>query len=644
MELMHENIAVFGHAQAGAEALLRSVLNYGGASGTVVILDLTGRGAIVLGQVYKNTLQRHPVVWYDIADRRRPTSLFHLHRSTHLRKILTDLLKYMRKISGFHVTDKTILWAAEAAFSLSGDGTVGLFSLLRSLSSPEVRQWIFSEKGDPGDLVKLLKMLKWALGFPGVYAISEGNNRVDMYDFIGSKVIVWIEAYSEHFERCEHQIVARLIEAGIQEAVLRFSGNHDKKEGPLLTLIHLFPLIEDPESILKWTRKARIAMRIVSVHSLYAERPLSRSQIAWAKTASTLWVVCPGHPLKASIHKRWLDRDEISLVNNLKSDQVWIKSKMEERGRIINAGVPGILMPLPYKLRLRSSKRRKISPVRQMATAIASYVRGIEGHYGLYEKLCDPETLRMGWFKVRSAGNNSHGLDGVTIGIFKQNLEHELRILSRQLKNRTYTAKHLIRVYVSKPEGGKRPLGVACVRDRVVQAACLLLLQPIYEQIFSRFSFAFRPGRNAHQALELVGSMIAEGAQWAVIADIKKCFDRIDHGILLSQLSRQIADRDLLRLIRHWLTVDVLDFWDLLPVAMGVPQGESLSPLLANIYLDPLDKHFDTAKLRFVRYADDIIILTSARESAERALVTMEAFLLDPLRLELKPAKTNFVT
>jgi len=646
MEPRHESIAVFGPAYNGAGALLRRILEDRGGPDTALILDLTGRGTIALGQVYKNSLPGHPVVWYDIADRRRPSALFHLHRSIYLKEILTSLLRYIRKISGFRVTDKTISWAAEAAFSLSGDGTVGLFTLLRSLSSPDVRQWLFSEKGDPADLLRLLKMLRWALGFPGVYAVSEGNNRVDIYKFMGSKVTVWIEALSEHFEKNEHMIVARLIEAGIEDAVLRFSEDHEKKDkngGPSLIITYLFPLLDEPERIQRWTRKAKIAIRTISVHKIYADRPLSRSQIAWAKTASTIWVTSPGRPLKNQIHKRWLNRDEISLINSLKPDQVWIRSKNEDRGTIVKTGCSGTLMPLPYKLRFRSSKRRKVTPVRQMATVIASHVKGMGGHHGLYEKLCDPETLRMGWFKVQSAGSDSHGLDGVTVGAFKQNLEHELKILSRQLKNRTYRAKHLLRIYVSKPEGGKRPLGIACVRDRVVQAACLLLLQPVYEQVFSRFSFAFRPGRNAHQALELVRHMIAKGAQWAVIADIKKCFDRIDHGILLSQLSRQIADRDLLLLIRHWLTVDVLDFWDLLPVTIGVPQGESLSPLLANVYLDPLDRHLEKSGLRFVRYADDIIILTSSRESAARALETMEAFLLDHLRLELKPAKTNFV-
>jgi CRISPR-associated protein Cas1 len=170
-----------------------------------------------------------------------------------------------------------------------------------------------------------------------------------------------------------------------------------------------------------------------------------------------------------------------------------------------------------------------------------------------------------------------------------------------------------------------------------------LLLEPIFEPVFSRYSFAFRPRKSAHQALAIARSIINTGKSWAVIADIKKCFDNIDHEVLLQLISRHVGDRDILNLIRHWLTVDVLDFHELLPTEIGIPQGESLSPLLANIYLDPLDKYLESLGYKFVRYADDIIILTGEKEGAQKALRLMENFLLEPLHLELKPAKTNYV-
>jgi group II intron reverse transcriptase/maturase/CRISPR-associated endonuclease Cas1 len=197
-------------------------------------------------------------------------------------------------------------------------------------------------------------------------------------------------------------------------------------------------------------------------------------------------------------------------------------------------------------------------------------------------------------------------------------------------------------VQIPKPDGGKRDIGIAAIRDRVVQNACLFLLEPIFDPTFSRFSFAFRPRRSAHHALALARSYVSTGRTWAVIADIRKCFDSIDHDLLLNILTRTIADRDLLNLFRHWLEIDVLEFDELLPVIVGVPQGESLSPLLANIYLDPLDKYLEQAGIVFVRYADDIVILTHTEEEAKAALDAMQGFLADTLHLELKPAKTNY--
>jgi RNA-directed DNA polymerase len=196
-------------------------------------------------------------------------------------------------------------------------------------------------------------------------------------------------------------------------------------------------------------------------------------------------------------------------------------------------------------------------------------------------------------------------VDGVTIASFGANVESELAALASELTSGRYRARPLRRIQIPKPDGGVRNLGIACIRDRVVQSACLTLLEPIFEPTFSRYSYGFRHGRNAHQAVAVTRSMIATGRQWAVISDVRKCFDNIDHEILLGLLAKRIADEEFLALIRGWLTADVLEFRDLLPTEIGVPQGESISPLLANIYLDPLDKYFEQLGVAFARYADD---------------------------------------
>jgi RNA-directed DNA polymerase len=234
-------------------------------------------------------------------------------------------------------------------------------------------------------------------------------------------------------------------------------------------------------------------------------------------------------------------------------------------------------------------------------------------------------------------------VDGVTIARFKANLDSELEALAEDLATSRYRCRPLRRIFIPKPDGERRPLGVACIRDRVVQTACLMLLEPIFESTFSHASFGFRPRRNAHQALAMARSLIGTGRTWAVTADIEKCFDRIDHEVLLDLVGRRVSDPLLLARVRHWLTVDVLEFRDFVPAELGVPQGDPLSPLLATIYLDPLDKHFEGRGIDFVRYADDVLIFTLGETEALRALQVLGDYLHDPLHLTLKPAKTNHV-
>lgn len=230
----------------------------------------------------------------------------------------------------------------------------------------------------------------------------------------------------------------------------------------------------------------------------------------------------------------------------------------------------------------------------------------------------------------------------MTIDQFGITLEAQLEQLAQELAEGRYRCRAIRTVRIPKPDGEQRTLKIACVRDRVVQAACLHLIEPLFDARFSAASFAYRPGRGAHHALALARDAIRSGKQWAVVADIRKCFDTIDHDILLRLVADVIGDREMLQLIRHWLTADVIDFMDVLPSEMGVPQGEAISPLLANIYLDPLDKEFERAGTTFVRYADDYLVLCESQAQAQAALALMTEFLQGVLQLALKPPKTLY--
>lgn len=642
MQHVPNTLSIFGNGSNTADIALRNILKFKESNGAAIILDYTGRGALVLNEANKMSLQRREVIWCDLADRLRPVTLLHLERSEHFRPVLLQILKSMRDLSKTTVDNSTLEWAVEAGYSLSQTGTVGLGALLKSLSSPEVRRWHHDTQKDPRDLNRLLNMLSWALRYPAAYAISEGVNRPDFNRAIIKNSVLWIECRTECFEKAEHTLVAILTNAAIEDIVKKNLNNPEQQRSKkqMMTIMHLFPHHSGGAQLPAWVEETGPFVRHVAVHNIDPDRALRPLQLSWATRSASVWVAGKLHTLKQSAHTNWLKESEIERINGLERGDIWVKSNDSGKSMVAKVRYTNTLTSLAYQLNYKCAKARKIMPVRQMATAITVHDEtAVEDN--IFTRLCDKEMLRLGWFKIQTTRKASHGIDNVTIAQFKERSDDELTKLAQELKAGEYRARPLFRVQIPKVGGGMRTLGIPCVRDRVVQSACLMLMEPIFETLFSRFSFAFRPHRRAYQALAMARSMIKTGRTWAVIADIKKCFDSIDHDVLLRLVSHRLGDKDTLNLIHHWLTVDVLDFGEIVPIEVGVPQGASISPLLANVYLDPLDKHFEKLGISFVRYADDIIILTQSEEDAQKSLQIMQNFLMEPLHLELKPAKTN---
>ncbi len=651
MHQIPNSIAILGNGVLAVDATLRKVLTFKECSGPLVILDYTGRGAMILNRENMMGLSRRNVEWHNLADRMRPISLFHFHQSEHMKRIMFEYLQSVRKLMNIDIRDDSLDWAANLAHRLSRDGAVGLISLLQSLAAPETRRWFMDEhlspQDSPPEISLLVDMLKWALAYPAVYAMSEGINRVSILDALRKNNVIWLEARQELFERNEHALVLFMAEAALEDALKSVCEDPRVKMGakPSSMVVHLFPPSAIRHEISSWIEATALWVRHASVHRLESRRPLSALQKNWVNSSSFIWVIGKVESLVASCHESWLNAQEIGCINRMETGGLWIKSNKD--GKAIVAKISHTKGELNSSLsdfyRRLSTRRLKISPIIQTAGATQSINAGGNGEKGLYEKICDIDSLRLGWQKVRSGRKDSHGADQVTIAMFDSNPERELKALSGELKKGEYRCRPLRRVYIPKHDGSKRGLSIACIRDRVVQAACLLLLDPVFEVHFSPYSFAFRPRRSAHHALALLKSMINGGFSWAVIADIRKCFDTIDHGVLLDLISRKINDDELINLIAHWLNADVIEFQEFLPMIIGVPQGESLSPLLANIYLDPLDKHFEKLGIRFVRYADDITIMTPSEDDAIKAFHIMEGFLSDVLHLEIKPVTKNYV-
>jgi RNA-directed DNA polymerase len=277
----------------------------------------------------------------------------------------------------------------------------------------------------------------------------------------------------------------------------------------------------------------------------------------------------------------------------------------------------------------------------RMLAALASGVKGGKWHT-LNDKVRRPENLLDAWKQVR-ANHGSKGVDGQTVEYFGRYESRELGKLRTELENGRYTPQAVRRVMIPKPGSReKRPLGIPTVRDRVVQTALRNVIEPIFEHSFHENSFGFRPGRNQKQALRRVDGLLREGATWIVDADLKGYFDTIPHDKLMERVGEKISDSGILRLIRSYLKAGIMDNLREWTPEEGTPQGAIISPLLANIYLDPLDKLMAERGFEMTRYADDFVVQCRSEEEARQALETISQW-TESQGLKLHPVKTRIV-
>lgn len=256
------------------------------------------------------------------------------------------------------------------------------------------------------------------------------------------------------------------------------------------------------------------------------------------------------------------------------------------------------------------------------------------------------DRLMMQAFKAVKRNRGAAGVDKVSIAMFEENLEANLAALKRDLKTRgKFVPKPLRRVWIPKDARGKklRPLGIPAVRDRIAQEVVRRLLEPIFEPKFHDSSFGFRPGRSCHQAIERVLSYHEDGLRITLDADIAGFFDNIPHKLIVNAVAEEVADGNILNLVKKFLAAGVLDNGVFKPTSIGTPQGGVISPLLANIVLNKLDWRLEQAGYRFVRYADDFVVVCQDRQQAEAALVLVEAVMTD-LGLGLSPEKTKIAS
>lgn len=247
-------------------------------------------------------------------------------------------------------------------------------------------------------------------------------------------------------------------------------------------------------------------------------------------------------------------------------------------------------------------------------------------------------------FKAVKRNRGAAGIDKVSVQMFEANLDENLAALMRDLKKGRFQPKPLRRVFIPKDKTKLRPLGIPAVRDRVAQEVLRCLLSPIFERRFHDASYGFRPGRNCHQAVEAVLELHGQGLNVVLDADIKGFFDNIPHYVIMRAVAAEVADGNILRLVEKFLRSGVMENGVLKPTTVGTPQGGVASPLLANIVLNHLDWRLHEVGYRFVRYADDFVVLVQSCQQAEEALALVRQVLGSELGLQLSEEKTVVTT
>src|SRR5215475_4022410 len=257
----------------------------------------------------------------------------------------------------------------------------------------------------------------------------------------------------------------------------------------------------------------------------------------------------------------------------------------------------------------------------------------------LMEEICEPENLKAAFQQVK-ANKGSAGIDRMTVDQLADYLKQYWPAIREQLLSGTYEPKPVRRVEIPKPDGGVRKLGIPTVLDRFIQQAVMQVLQRRWDPTFSNYSYGFRPGRSAHQAVAQAQQYIAQGYGWCVDLDLEKFFDRVNHDKLMGQIAKRVEDKRLLKLIRAFLNAGVMENGLVSTSVEGPPQGGPLSPLLSTPVLDELDRELERRGHQFVRYADDCNIYVRSERAGQRVMASVTRFITQKLKLKVNEAKS----
>src|SRR5688572_29864861 len=283
--------------------------------------------------------------------------------------------------------------------------------------------------------------------------------------------------------------------------------------------------------------------------------------------------------------------------------------------------------------------RNPAKPAASAEADLAARARTKAEGAGLMEAAVERGNLWLAYQRVVE-NKGAGGVDNLGVSELKDHLKQHWPAIRAKLLVGTYMPAPVRRADIRKPQGGMRTLGIPTVVDRLIQQALNQVLQPIFEPTFAEGSYGFRPGRNAHQALQAARQHVAAGKRWVVDIDLEKFFDRVNHDLLMGRLAQKIDDPRVLKLIRRYLEAGMMDDGLVSPRTEGTPQGGPLSPLLSNIVLDELDRELESRGLAFCRYADDCNIYVGSERAGKHLLASLTAWLWKALKLKINQAKS----
>ena len=264
--------------------------------------------------------------------------------------------------------------------------------------------------------------------------------------------------------------------------------------------------------------------------------------------------------------------------------------------------------------------------------------------YSLFDKIYQKENLAEAFKQVKQ-NHGAPGVDGVTVEKYESELSENLELIQTELKTKTYTPSPVRRVMIDKPDGGKRPLGIPTVKDRVVQQAVVNKINPIFDDGFHPSSYGYRKGRSQAQAIEKATQFARKYQfRFAVDMDLSKCFDRLDHEFLINEVAKKISDGSVLWLIRTFLKSGALEDGRFIETEEGSPQGGVISPLLSNIYLNVFDQEMKARGIRIVRFADDILIFAVSKAEAGNYKALATTILEKQMKLTVNKEKTHITS